>query len=76
MKETAKQTRRLGQWQNDKRFLLVATVALLVLLSAFVLAVVRFGWDWTGFNERFGPELGPEADKVNFSCTFNNCKLG
>ena len=57
MVEKAKQARRW--WQNDKRFLLVATVALIVLLSALVLAVGRFGWDWTGFNERFGPELEP-----------------
>src|SRR5262245_20257165 len=57
MKEKAKQQQ--SQWQNNKRFLFIVVVAIIVLLSVFALAVVRFGWDWTGFNEHIGTELNP-----------------
>src|SRR5262245_2245852 len=57
MSEQAKPRQR--QWQNNKRFIVVVGVAIIVFLTTFVLAVYRFGWDWTGFNEYIGSELKP-----------------
>ena len=48
MKDQAKQSQT---WrQKNKRLLIFATIIIIILLIAFVLAVYWFGWDWTGFN--------------------------
>ncbi len=47
----------ISQWirqQTEKhRLLTVSIIVALVALIAFALAVLRFGWDWTGFNGGF-----------------------
>ncbi len=46
-------------WQRNKQGLIIATIIIFALLIAFILAVSRFGWDWTGFNDHIGPQLKP-----------------
>ena len=36
-------------WQGNKRALITVTVVILSLFLIFVLLVILFGWDWTGF---------------------------
>jgi hypothetical protein len=45
--------------QKNKRLLIIAAVSILVLLLIFTLAVLRLGWDWTGFTRATGPSLKP-----------------
>jgi hypothetical protein len=44
---------------QKRKMMLVIGVIVLVVVLAFILSVIRFGWDWTGFTSVTGPILKP-----------------
>ena len=46
-----------GWLQKYRQTIIIVSSVIIVPFVAFVLAVYRFGWDWTGFNEQIGPQL-------------------
>jgi uncharacterized protein YjbI with pentapeptide repeats len=46
-----------GWLQKHRQIIIIVSSIIIILLIAFALAVSRFGWDWTGFNEQIGPQL-------------------
>ncbi len=43
-------------WQNIRQhpFIVAGIIVVIFALTAFAIAVIKFGWDWTGFNGGYG----------------------
>src|SRR5215469_490214 len=41
----------------DKSVLVVGAIVFLLLVLALIYLAYQFKWDWTGFNERIGPNV-------------------